>query len=103
MSAFDGEALEVLRSIRDEVRSTNVRLDQTREELSVRLDKLSTRLDQTREELSAGIAITNERLGHVEGRSKSSRRSGPSSSAASARSRAAIVASIARSTTCAIA
>jgi chromosome segregation ATPase len=69
MSAFEGEALEVLRSIRDEVRSTrtelaeridqtNLRLEQTRVELSGKLDQTNARLDQT----NARLDQTNARL-----------------------------------------
>jgi hypothetical protein len=48
-------SLAVLKQIRDAVLSTNVRLDQTREELS-------QRLDQTREELSRRQTETELRL-----------------------------------------
>lgn len=48
--------IEILKSIRDEIRETNSRLDLTRAELSERLDltraELSERLDLTRTELS---------------------------------------------------
>jgi hypothetical protein len=43
--------LAVLKQIRDAVTLTNVRLDQTRQELSQRLDQTNERLDHTNERL----------------------------------------------------
>ena len=54
--------LVVLKQIRDAVTQTNQRIDQTREELSHRLDQTNQRLDQTREELSRRHTETEMRL-----------------------------------------
>jgi predicted nuclease with TOPRIM domain len=50
--------LEVLRQIRDEVHSTNERLEELRGDTNERLDAMTERLDATNERLDA----TNERL-----------------------------------------
>ncbi|MCA9596717.1 MAG: hypothetical protein KC776_25545 [Myxococcales bacterium] len=47
--------IEILKSIRDEVRQTNSRLDEVRDELSGRISETNVRLDEMREELSARI------------------------------------------------
>ncbi len=39
--------VEILREIRDEIRTTNTRLDRTREDLAARIDQTNARLDQT--------------------------------------------------------
>lgn len=47
--------VEILKSIRDEVKQTNVRLDQTNVRLEHMRGDLSTRIEQMREELSSRI------------------------------------------------
>ncbi len=47
--------IELLKSIRDEIRTTNERLDQTRSELSERIDQTNERIDQTNERID-GLA-----------------------------------------------
>jgi chromosome segregation ATPase len=54
----DDPTLNVLREIRDEIRSTNERLDQTREDLG-------NKIDQTREDLGRRIDQTNQLVGHT--------------------------------------
>jgi hypothetical protein len=52
----DDVTIKVLIEIRDEIRQTNTRLDQTRIELSARIDQTNDRLDQTNDRL--------DQLGH---------------------------------------
>ena len=47
--------IEVLKEIRDEIRSTNVRLDQTRTELSGRMDQLQRRQTETEVRLATEL------------------------------------------------
>lgn len=53
--------IEILRSIRDEIRNTNSRLDQTRTELSERLDQTNSRLDRLeRRQTEADVRVSSE-------------------------------------------
>jgi predicted nucleic acid-binding Zn-ribbon protein len=54
----DDIAVEILRGIRDELRTTNARIDQTNTRLdqtNTRLDQANTKLDQRFEELGRGL------------------------------------------------
>ncbi len=58
MSENENLTVTILREIRDEIRSTNVRLDQTREELSAKLDQTNSRLDVfVREQIRQGTMM----------------------------------------------
>ncbi len=50
--------IEILKSIRDEVRQTNARLDQT----NARLDQTNARLDLTNERVETGLTALREEL-----------------------------------------
>ena len=58
--------VQILREIRDEIRSTNRRLDDTRADLSGRMEETNRTLGETRADLSARIDETNKRLGESE-------------------------------------
>ena len=56
----------ILREIRDEIRTTNSKLDTTNGRIDAVGEELSARIDGAREELSARIDVTNSRLEVVE-------------------------------------
>jgi predicted nucleic acid-binding Zn-ribbon protein len=59
-----GLTIEILRSIRDEVKQTNARLDQTNvrlDQTNARLDQTNTRLESMQEELSRRIVESETR------------------------------------------
>ena len=59
---MDSEVVEVLKEIRDEVRGTNARLDQT----NTRLESLEKRVDVGFENTNARISLLEGRLQFVE-------------------------------------
>jgi len=63
----DNEVVEVLKEIRDEVKGTNVRLDQT----NTRLESLEIRVDTGLASLGERVDQTNTRLESLEGRVES--------------------------------
>lgn len=65
MTDVENLTIAILREIRDEIRSTNARLDQTREELGARIDQMGARIDDVRDTLGARIDATNTRLDRV--------------------------------------